>query len=216
MRRPHQPNPPHSPRTEAERTSHTRFGPRPVPTGQRPAHAGRPAEEAGTTAKVIVWTGVALGVAGVTAAAAILGRKLAGTDTDGDHRPHGPAVAPRFAALDEEEREAMRRRVRAQDREDRERAARLRAGASRGRRGNMAKDLTRTATDLSRGLSGVAESLTGAFTAFRGVSSQATSIVGDFVAAADQLRAILNGAPGPQPVQPHDRGARPHRDGPQA
>ena len=143
--------------------------------------------------------------------AAIVARKLAGTD-DAPHPTHRQAVAPRFARLEEEEREAMRRRVRAQARDDSVHTARVRAKASRGRSGNFAKDLTRTATDLSDGLNGVAQSLAGAFQSFRGVSSQATSIVGEFVAAAEQLRAILNGAPGPNPGPVQTRASRPQSD----
>ena len=171
----------------------------------------RRTDDTSTVAKAVVWAGVALGMAGVTAAAAIAARKLAGTD-DAPRLAYRPAAAPRFAHLEEDEREAMRRRVRAQAREDNAHAARLRAKASRGRSGNFAKDLTRTATDLSDGLNGVAQSLAGAFQSFRGVSSQATTIVGDFVAAADQLRAILNGAPGPNPGPVQQRAPRPQSD----
>lgn len=214
--------------TEANRTSQTRFGPRPVPTGDRVTTA-RPragADDTSASAKVIVWAGVALGMAGVTAAAAIAARRLAGHDDDDDLRHarrdyrHGAVVAPSYAQLDEEEREAMRRRVRAQSRSEyRARDAEGPSSRLRGRpakparrQGNFAKDLTRTATDLSEGLNGVAHSLAGAFQAFRGVSSQATTIVGDFVAAADQLRAILNGAPGPRPGAPSERMSAPRRD----
>lgn len=207
MRRPQTPRPP---LTEADRTSQTRFGPRPVPAGHRGPQPRR-MDDTSTVAKAVVWAGVALGMAGVTAAAAIAARKLAGTD-DAPRAAYRPAAAPRFAHLEEDEREAMRRRVRAQAREDNAHAARLRAKASRSRSGNFAKDLTRTATDLSDGLNGVAQSLAGAFQSFRGVSSQATTIVGDFVAAADQLRAILNGAPGPNPGPVQQRAPRPQSD----
>lgn len=202
-------------KSEADRTSHTRFGPRPVPAGHRPAggprRMGGP-DDVSTTAKIIVWSGVALGVAGLTAVTAIAARKLVGLDDDdAPRRPApGPHVAPRFSQMDEDEREAMRRRARAQAREDAARAASLRAKAGRGRSGNVAKDLTRTATDLSQGLSGVAQSLVGAFTAFRGVSGQATSIVSEFVTVADQLRSILNGGAGLRPGTPSDdRAPRP-------
>ncbi|MCO6363956.1 hypothetical protein [Paracoccus sp. 08] len=207
MRRPQTPRPP---LTEADHTSQTRFGPRPVPAGHRGPQPRR-TDDTSTVAKAVVWAGVALGMAGGTAAAAIAARKLAGTD-DAPRAAYRPAAAPRFAHLEEDEREAMRRRVRAQAREDNAHAARLRAKASRGRSGNFAKDLTRTATDLSDGLNGVAQSLAGAFRSFRGVSSQATTIVGDFVAAADQLRAILNGAPGPNPGPVQQRAPRPQSD----
>ncbi|WP_405404851.1 hypothetical protein [Paracoccus sp. Ld10] len=204
------PQTPRSPLTEADRTSQTRFGPRPVPVGHRRLNSPV-TDDASTAAKVVVWAGVALGMAGVTAAAAIVARKLVVGD-DTRQTKHRETAAPRFARLEEEEREAMRRRVRAQARDDNAHVARVRANASRGRSGNFAKDLTRTATDLSQGLNGVAQSLAGAFQSFRGVSSQATTIVGDFVAAADQLRAILNGAPGPNPGPVQNRTPRPTSD----
>lgn len=229
MRRPHDAQPP---LTDADRTSQTRFGPRPVPEGHKTAasvhrrmDAGKAARRVGPegrepsmTAKIVVWGGVALGMAGIAAATSLAVRALSGDDRAPERPHHSPyrdgprPVAPRFADLDEEEREAVRRRVRAQARDDSRYAAQVRAKAGRGRGGNIAKDLTRTATDLSQGLNGVAQSLVGAFQSFRGVSHQATSIVGDFVAAADQLRAILNGAPGPQPGSRTTDPARPMRD----
>jgi len=228
MRRPHDPHPE---LTEADRTSQTRFGPRFVPEGHRTpspfphrkmvSSAVPPSgnvspdgkenwPEPSLGAKIVVWGGMALGVAGITAASAIAARKLIGSDHAPAARPRGPApVAPRFAELDEDEREAMRRRVRAQAREDSTQAARLRSQAGQGReKANFAKDLTRTATELTDGLNGVAQSLVTAFDSFRGVSRQATTIVGDFVAAADQLKSMVNGAPGPKPVQP-DQPKRP-------
>ncbi|MGZ3215899.1 hypothetical protein [Paracoccus sp. T5] len=240
------PQDPHPDQTDADRTSQTRFGPRPVPEGHHPASQsahrkmvssrippsghvspdGRRAWPTPTlTSKAIVWGGVALGIAGLTAATAIAARKLVGADEpERAPRRRGPApVAPRFAELDESEREAMRRRVREQAREDSQTKALLRVEASRSRprRGNFAQDLTKTANELSEGLNGVAQSLTTAFNAFRGVSQQANAIVGDFVTAADQLRAVIGGgsdgpatppakpAPG-NPETPQDR-IRTHR-----
>ncbi|RJK99778.1 hypothetical protein D3P06_14190 [Paracoccus aestuarii] len=218
----------HSRPTAADVTSQTRFGPRPVPQPDAKGvvrHAkGQPDRriitdgrqsfvEPSTTAKVIVWGGVALGFAGLTAATAVVVRKLTGDDDEPrpTHRAT-PAAAPRFAQMDDDDREAMRRRVRAQAQDDARHAAQLRARASRGRRkGNTAQNLTRTATDLSQGLNGVAQSLVSAFQSFRGVSHQATSIVGEFVAAADQLRSILHGTPGPRPGAPEPRADAPRR-----
>ena len=218
-------NDPHPDLTEADRTSQTRFGPRPVPDGHRsagqhgaggtrriPPHGpvspdGRHARpRPSTAAMVIVWGGVALGVAGLTAATAIAARRLTGTDEPAP-RPRGPVRAPRFAEMNEDEREEMRRRVRAQALEDDRQAARLRADAARTRRprGNVAQDLTRTATELTDSLNGVARSISDAFDSFRGVSRQANSILADFVVASDQLRAILHGSPGPRPGRPPER-----------
>ncbi|WP_410216869.1 hypothetical protein [Paracoccus sp. (in: a-proteobacteria)] len=235
------PNDPDTETTEADRTSQTRFGPRPVPKGHRTASPkgqrkttssrippsgkvspdGRRAwPEPSMTAKVVVWGGVALGVAGLAAATSLAARALIGSDDPAPRRSSRDhdrqRMAPRFATMDEDERDEIRRRVQDQAREDARQTARLRAEAGRGsarphaaaakarpQPGNVAKDLTKTANELSQSLNGVAQSLVAAFTAFRGVSQQATTIVGDFVTAADQLKAILRGGAGqrPDPVQ---------------
>ncbi|TGN59395.1 hypothetical protein E4L95_11585 [Paracoccus liaowanqingii] len=231
------PNDAHPEMTEADRTSQTRFGPRPVPKGHKTASpyahrkmvssrippSGKVSPDGtrswpkpSTTAKVVVWGGVALGMAGIAAAISLAVQSLSGDDDAPAPRRRidGPRpAAPRFAELDEDDREAVRRRVRAQALEDKRRTAQVRAKAGRGR-ANIAKDLTQTATDLSQGLNGVAQSLLAAFQSFRGVSHQATGIVGEFVTAADQLRAILNGGAGPRPGATDTNPARPLRDEP--
>lgn len=215
-------------RSEIERNSETRFGPRPAPKGHRPAGMsphrsqtisriipsapmspdGRHAYPApGLASKVIVWGGVALGVAGLTVGAILATRKVAEMIADDRPRParqqgrryEGPndrALAPRFVDLDADEQEAMRSRVRAQARADDREAARQRAEAASLRnppRGNFAKDLTQTANDLSAGLDGVARSVVTTFESFRDVASQASGIVGEFSSAAEQMRSLLRG-----------------------
>ncbi|MGR3521186.1 MAG: hypothetical protein ACU0FT_00360 [Paracoccus sp. (in: a-proteobacteria)] len=222
--------------TEADRTSETRFGPRPVPEGHRPpgSHplralkASRRAAARGPSlsAKIIVWGGVGLGVAGVTAGTLMAARKIVGIP-ESDRPRSGRAtirddarLAPRFSALDEDEREAIRRRTREQARQDRAESARLRAEAARDRnpprRRNAAEELTRTASELSSGLEGVAQSLLTAFQAFRGVAAQASGIVAEFAAAADAVREAVRGNPPPaqqdeasMPRRPDD--SRQHR-----
>lgn len=218
---------PHSPLTEADRDSETRFGTRPVPEGHRTASpyphrkmvssaippSGKVSPdgrriwpEPSLAAKIIVWGGIAAGVAGVTAAAAIAARKLAGHDRPHDTLPR-QTIAPRFAAIDEDEREEMRRRVRAQAREDSRAAAKLRAGASRRRSGggNAARNLTATANDLSGGLNGVVQSVLGAFDAFQRVAGQARGILGEFTAAADQIRSMGGDSREPTRTAPRPR-----------
>lgn len=219
------------PMTEADRTSQTRFGPRPVPAGHHASQSRRvipsgrvspdgrssyPAPSTGT--KIALWGGVALGVAGGTAAAIFAIRKIAEaiSDNEGPRPPHHARrdhAAPRFARLDEEEREAMRRRVRDQDREDRQEVARLRAEAARRRpapaaprrkKENFAESLIETSTRLSQGLEGVAKSMAVAVESFRGVAGQATGIVQEFAGAADQLRSALRGDNPQEPRRPHD------------
>lgn len=135
--------------TEAEATSQTRFGPRPVPEGQRhpagpqelrriPPHGdvspdgSRAWPRPSPAAKWLVWGGTALAAAAVTAGTVIAARHLLDA-ASGPRRKTGPerSMAPRFADLTPEERAAMRRRVRDRDRDDEEarRLARLRAAA---------------------------------------------------------------------------------------
>ncbi|WP_347138714.1 hypothetical protein [Paracoccus sp. SSK6] len=212
------------PQTEADRTSETRFGPRPVPSGhhgpkpsfqaRRVIASGRmspdgrsayPTPALGT--KIAVWGGIALGVAGGTAAAVYAVRAIADAISD-DPRPRHPQRkfnAPRFGQMDEDERQAMRRRVRAQEHADHQQASRLRAEASQHRdapkaykapkapKGNFVEDLIHTSTRLSESLEGVAKSLAVAMDGFRSVARQATEVVSEFAATADQLRAALRG-----------------------
>ncbi|WCR12225.1 hypothetical protein JHW45_07855 [Paracoccus stylophorae] len=227
--------------TEADRTSHTRFGPRPVPKGHKTASPyphrpmrssriipsapmspdGREAYPApGLSAKIIVWGGVALGVAGLTAGGLMAARKLAGSDDEDrtrrhDYRRRDTALAPQFAELDEDDQERLRRRVRARARDEDRRAAKMRAGAA-GRRsasqGNIARELTDTANDLSGSLNNVAQSLVAAFHGFRSVAAQANGIVSEFVATADQLRNLMDrGRPSEPDAASPPRDGREHR-----
>ena len=113
--------------------------------------------------------------------------------------------APRFVEMDEDERDAMRRRVRAQEHADRQETSRLRTEASQHReppkpakaskapKGNFVEDLIHTSTRLSESLEGVAKSLSVAMDGFRSVARQATEVVAEFASTADQLRAALRG-----------------------
>ncbi|RCW79676.1 hypothetical protein [Paracoccus lutimaris] len=137
-------------RTEADATSETRFGPRPVPEGHR--HPAGPSESRrippqgdvspdgrrvwprpSPTAKWLVWGGTALAAAAVTAGTVIAARHLLDA-VSGPKRRDGPerSMAPRFADLSPEERAAMRRRVRDRDAEDARHFASLRAEAEAG------------------------------------------------------------------------------------
>lgn len=220
--------------TEADRTSETRFGPRPVPGGhhkpkglqaRRTIPSGRmspdgrstyPAPALGT--RIALWGGVAVGVAGGTAAAIFAIRKLAEviSNDSSSSRHDRKHMAPRFVQMDDDERDAMRQRVRAQDREDRQEFARLRAQASQGRgrtrpsrqKGNFVDDVIQTSTRLSESLEGVAKSVSVAMDGFRGVARQATEVISEFADTADQLRAALKGeAPrrSPSDRDDHDR-----------
>lgn len=135
-------------RTEADTTSDTRFGPRPVPEGHR--HPAGPMESRripphgdvspdgsrvwprpSPTAKWLVWGGTALAAAAATAGTVIVARHVIDALSGGGRGKGGPehSMAPRFADLSPEERAAMRRRVRERDAEDERRMAGLRARA---------------------------------------------------------------------------------------
>lgn len=208
--------------TEADRTSDTRFGPRPVPPGHQTArdhklyapdararYGNRPAT---ISTKVIVWGGVALGVAGATAAALRLAEMIG--DSGPQRRDPRPARPRPPASYDRDDREDRAYT----DRSRREPAADFAAvSAQRDRparskpRGNIATDLTRTADDLAQGLDRVAKSIGTAFDSFRGVASQASGIVAEFAGVAQQVRQALRGddvADAKQPpyeLRPEDR-----------
>lgn len=208
-------------RNDAARDSNTRFGPRKVPADQRldgpyqgrPQHSsriipsgdvspdGRSAwPQPSLTAKIIVWGGVAAAAAAVTAGGVIALRRISGMDRDaasqvitGQRSAHD--LAPRFSDLDEDAREAVRGRVRARARDDSRRAAAVRANAAKLRsppRRNAAVELTDTATGLASGLNGLMVSLQSAFDGFRSVAAQASGIVTEFTAAAEQLRNLMH------------------------
>ncbi|MDO5646574.1 hypothetical protein [Paracoccus sp. (in: a-proteobacteria)] len=202
--------------TDAARDTNTRFGVRPahpdhkiaapyayrrmpsskVPPSGAVTRDGRHAKpEPALTTKLLLWGGVGAGVLGATMGALMIARRVADA-VDGDPRPphsaraaqghHGvQRLAPNPVHQDERARDEMRRRV----------------ATPRPRRGNMAQDLTDTATDLTNGLTGMVTAITGAFHAFRSVSQQANGIVSEFAAAADELRSIAR--------VPRDHG---HRD----
>jgi hypothetical protein len=192
---------------------------------------GGDARDMGSGAKLLIWGGIALGVAGMTAGAVLATRRVASLIAEEPPRRHPPyrydgrnekSVAPRFAELDEDEKEAIRRRVRAQARADERAAEHSRAEASRlrgsapssrpPRRKNIAHDLTRTATDLSASLESVAASVATAFESFRGVAAQASAIIDEFAGAADQVRSAIHGGQNTPPAAaqpPHSPTVRP-------
>lgn len=163
---------------------------------QTAGSARRP--EASDMAKVLVWGGVLLGVAGLTAGTILATRKvsdlLAG-DSPQPLRNRAGTLAPRFADLDEDEREMVRRRVRAQARADAVIAARRRAEAARRRhaaRPASLSEIAQTASGLTAGVNGLAAALSGAFHGFRSVAAEASTVIGEFAAAARQIRGLMD------------------------
>lgn len=147
------------------------------------------------TARIVVWGGVAAATAAATAGAVILGRAAANALSADDpaprrvdpRTPRDPAtLAPRFAELDEDAREAVRRRARERARAQmqRDRAARVRAAERR----NIVGDITESAAELSGSLNSVAAAVDRAFGSFRSVAAQSSAIIAEFGAAADLIR----------------------------
>lgn len=213
----HDNNRPHS---EADRTSQTRFGPRPVPTGHhgpKPSQPSRRIIASGrlspdgksaypspsTGAKIAVWGGIALGVAGGTAAAIFAVRKIAEAISDDPRSSYRtrPAAAYRPAKLHHDDA-SSRHTAGYRDHDNRQNFASAAGTAAQHRTpaksrkhstGNFVEDVIQTSNRLSKSLEDVASSFATALTAFRGVSQQATGIVSEFAATADQLRAALKG-----------------------
>ncbi|WP_299845576.1 hypothetical protein [uncultured Paracoccus sp.] len=168
------------------------------------------------TGKVIYFGGAGILAAAATAAVVLAARKLTdhGDEPAADrHPPHERPLAPRFAELDEEEREEIRRRARERARADRNRAARLRAMAARERvapRRNIARDVSETAQNLSGSIHGVMGALTSALSGFRQVATQAGGIMREFSVAADTVRSLLDRGEGRADTRYADRSeARP-------
>lgn len=150
------------------------------------------------TGKALYYGGAGVLAAAATAAVILAARKLTDrAETPAEKAPAGRdrGLAPRFAELDEEEREEIRRRARERARADQNRAARLRAMAARERaapRRNIAREVTETADGLSGSIHGVMGALTSAMTGFRQVAQQAGGIMRDFTDAADVVRGLLD------------------------
>lgn len=188
-----------------------------IPPSDMGPYEGAERRGATLTNRLLVLGGAGVVAAAVTAGGILAARRLIRA-IDGDEVTAKPAqlreqrehLAPRFASMDEEERDALRARARERARRDRNELARLRAQAARDRaapraraRGGVAQELTDSATRLSGSLTGVVSSLTGALSGFRMVAAQASGIVREFSDAADVVRGVLN----PKAGQPEDRRA---------
>lgn len=191
--------------TEADRDSETRFGTRRVPDGHRTGSPyphrhikssriipSAPVSPDGRSAyprpalssKIIVWGGVALGVAGLTTATLLAARKISDVISDDPQpMPRAARQPPAEAAVAPPPKSPK---------------------SLQAPRGNIAQDMTRTANDLSSSLNGVAQTLLGAFSGFQRVASQANEIMSEFSHAADQLRAMTGRAAEPSASPPGD------------
>lgn len=230
--------------TEADETSETRFGPRPVPEGHRrpqqppqsrhvPPH-GRVSPDGirvwptpSPAAKWLVWGGTALAAAALTAGAAMAARHVVDA-LSGDRAappqpkprrpPSQPArvsdtggrdhLAPRFADLDAEAREAMRRRARDRDASEAARDDRLRAEARHDRTPpqprrrapgpSLLQEVEANTASLTQGIDNLMGALTSALGGFRTVAAQAGGIMREFGDAATLAQGLLGRGAGDQ------------------
>lgn len=210
-----------------ERQSHASYKHRPmhssrIPPSEPGPYEGTQSRDGSLTNKLLFWGGAGVLAAATTAAAVLAARKLtdaiSGDDSGGALTRHQQQpLAPRFADLDEKERESIRRRDRDRAQRERNRVSRMRAMAARERvtpRQNFARDMTDQASNLSGSLNGLVGSLTGAMAGFRQVAGQAGGIMREFSDAADAVRGFLDR---PQERQPDrdrnsDEGRSPDRD----
>lgn len=200
------------PLTDADVTSETRFGPRPVPPGHRrpaePPHS-RPSPPHGDvspdgrrayprpsrSAKWIVWGGTGLAAAALTAGTVIAARRIvdlvSGHDDRPTPRPYRPDEAPRprmHLSMPEEPAEPERPRP---------------------PRRNLMQEIESNTATLTNSVDNVMRSVSAAVTGFRSVASQASAIVQEFGEAAELVRDIIS------PQQPtRGEGRRPFHAAP--
>ncbi|UXU73738.1 MULTISPECIES: hypothetical protein [unclassified Paracoccus (in: a-proteobacteria)] len=197
--------------TEADETSHTRFGPRPVPEGHRP-HRDRPEPRRipphgdvspdGTRpwprpsrgARWLVWGGTALIAATLTAGVVVAGRQL----MHGSDNARKPVSPPRLPPPPQTYRAQAQHPHRAQahdaHREPVDAPPRPRRNSRPPqRRQSLMQEVEANTASLSQGVDNVMRSLSSAVSGFRDVAGQAAHIVREFSDAADLVRGILAG-----------------------
>ncbi len=174
------------------------------------------------TARVLVWGGMAVAAAAVTAGSVLAVNKVvdlvAGDDEpDHDHRETHRAhshdamhdaprprrsLAPRFADMTEAERAQMRRRQRAREADMERHADAIRAQAKdhrpmrRRRKPQMGllEEIETNARHISASAEGIMASLGAAIAGFRTVAGQAEGVIREFSHTADQVRGFLGTA----------------------
>lgn len=177
--------------TEADTTSDTRFGPRPVPQGHHhpqgkpqarriPPHGAvspdgrKPWPQPSSSAKWLTWGGTALTAAALTAGTVIAARQLIHALSDDKPRrgpsPNPPRSTQGFAPPPPEPAPKPRRRAR--------------------RVGLMQEIETNTAS-LTHGVDNMMQAVTAGMTGFRTVAGQASAIMREFGDAAAMVQDIL-------------------------
>lgn len=150
-------------------------------TGKTEPGAAGPAS--GAVGQLLIWGGVALGVAGVTAAGVIAARRLTDRANGDDPRPHMGKGGGR-----DDQPAPGHGPAAATDRDP-------------GNSQDLAVELTDKANRLSDGLNGVVRTIIAAFESLRMVADQSARLLEDFAVVADQVNDILQGSSRP-----------PHRD----
>ncbi|SMO57403.1 hypothetical protein [Paracoccus laeviglucosivorans] len=203
---------PDAPLTDADVTSETRFGPRPVPEGHRRPHehhdhrripphgdvspdGSRVWPRPSASARWLVWGGTALAVAGATAGAVIAARHIAQALGD-DDKPRRPAQPRGFADTG----------ARMAPPGPPPSSGKPWHDEPHGRRGprrrpRLMDEVQDNAASLSGSVDGMMRSLTTALSGFRTVAGQAGAIMREFGDAADLVRGVMG----------HDDGDKPRR-----
>ncbi|KRW93618.1 hypothetical protein [Paracoccus sp. MKU1] len=216
--------------TEADETSQTRFGPRPVPEGHRrppgpvesrriPPHGdvspdgSRPWPRPSRGAKWLVLGGTGLAAAALTAGTVLAARHvldLVSQDgppsrrrgTQAEPAATGRRAMPVGAGQQDEE---TRRPVRIRPQAERDRTPRP---ARRPPRQNLLQEVEANTASLTSGVENVMRALTAAVTGFRTVAGQASTIMQEFGDAAAMVRDIIDRRPGAPPSRTRSQ-ARP-------
>ncbi|WP_104491366.1 hypothetical protein [Paracoccus denitrificans] len=218
----HQDDLPPITRTEADDTSQTRFGPRPVPKGHRhppgpvesrriPPHGNvspdgsRPWPRPSRGAKWLVLGGTGVAAAALTAGGVIAARHLLGLAS-----PNTPpqrrrdSFAPQHVAPDPAARKPAAPPPPRQH--EARRTARPEAEPKRPRPGRrpprqgLLQEVEANTASLTNGVENVMRALTAAVAGFRTVAGQASTIVQEFGDAAAMVRDIIDRKPSsPQP-----------------
>lgn len=199
------------PLSEADVTSQTRFGPRPVPEGHRRLHEtpqmrripphgdvspdGRKVwPRPSKSAKWLVWGGTALTAAALTAGAVIAGRQVAQMLSDDKPRPSLPPARPQSAM-----QPAMpQRRPMAPPSTHWDRPGDQPPRRRKKPRPRLIDDIQDNSATLNRSVDGVMRSLGSAISGFRTVAAQAGSIMREFSDAADLVRGVMGHTEQPQ------------------
>lgn len=196
-------------RSEADETSDTRFGPRPVPEGHRrprePLESRRipphgevspdgtrvwPRPSRGT--KWLVWGGVGLATAAATAGTVIAARKLAELLADGKPRPRRDPQQPQPQPQGEP---APARPA--------DEPLHLAAPPRPQPRRSLMQEVEDNTASIANGVENVMRSLTTAVSGFRTVAGQASAIMREFGDAAELVQGMMQPRrPEPSPRQP--------------